>query len=186
MYVKLCRIKTSIYRGKCRIKNFLPIHLIVEFSSWFAGSLRVQCFVFTLNLNSWILMWSWRNRMLGLQRFLLLLNAFAFIYVDFEICWHHFSIPLLCNSLKMLMAWKSSWLQNYAGTIIRILVFECRIGRFHNIYGPFGTWKGQPTLVNSVMTWYTLHGHGHTSAHIYLCILTYSLLHIVCPLFRRW
>lgn len=19
---------------------------------------------------------------------------------------------------------------------------ECRIGRFHNIYGPFGTWKG--------------------------------------------
>ena len=20
---------------------------------------------------------------------------------------------------------------------------ECRIGRFHNIYGPFGTWKGK-------------------------------------------
>ncbi|NBV89774.1 MAG: NAD-dependent epimerase/dehydratase family protein, partial [Betaproteobacteria bacterium] len=20
---------------------------------------------------------------------------------------------------------------------------ECRIGRFHNIYGPFGTWKGE-------------------------------------------
>lgn len=22
---------------------------------------------------------------------------------------------------------------------------ECRVGRFHNIYGPFGTWKGEPT-----------------------------------------
>ena len=22
---------------------------------------------------------------------------------------------------------------------------ECRVGRFHNIYGPFGTWKGKPT-----------------------------------------
>ena len=31
---------------------------------------------------------------------------------------------------------------------------ECRIGRFHNIYGPFGTWKGtikfwnKPSLVD--------------------------------------
>ncbi|RRT57256.1 hypothetical protein B296_00016023 [Ensete ventricosum] len=24
---------------------------------------------------------------------------------------------------------------------------ECRIGRFHNIYGPFGTWKGNPQVV---------------------------------------
>lgn len=57
---------------------------------------------------------------------------------------------------------------------------ECRIGRFHNIYGPFGTWKGQPPVVSSVMTLYTL------AAHVYLCILAYSLLHIVCDLFCRW
>ena len=24
---------------------------------------------------------------------------------------------------------------------------ECRIGRFHNIYGPFGTWKGKSILL---------------------------------------
>jgi nucleoside-diphosphate-sugar epimerase len=23
---------------------------------------------------------------------------------------------------------------------------ECRIGRFHNIYGPFGTWKGNKII----------------------------------------
>jgi nucleoside-diphosphate-sugar epimerase len=31
---------------------------------------------------------------------------------------------------------------------------ECRIGRFHNIYGPFGTWKGNqippPPLFKSI------------------------------------
>lgn len=25
---------------------------------------------------------------------------------------------------------------------------ECRIGRFHNIYGPFGTWKGRIPVIN--------------------------------------
>jgi nucleoside-diphosphate-sugar epimerase len=27
---------------------------------------------------------------------------------------------------------------------------ECRIGRFHNIYGPFGTWKGNVPQWNSM------------------------------------
>lgn len=24
---------------------------------------------------------------------------------------------------------------------------ECRIGRFHNIYGPYGTWKGKELIL---------------------------------------
>ena len=27
---------------------------------------------------------------------------------------------------------------------------ECRIGRFHNIYGPYGTWKGKHAAAFSV------------------------------------
>lgn len=29
---------------------------------------------------------------------------------------------------------------------------ECRIGRFHNIYGPFGTWKGSSNTLAVVST----------------------------------
>jgi nucleoside-diphosphate-sugar epimerase len=29
---------------------------------------------------------------------------------------------------------------------------ECRIGRFHNIYGPYGTWKGENKFLGSCTT----------------------------------
>lgn len=101
---------------------------------------------FTLSSSSLKQMWAWRNLMPGLLRYVYW-NAMTFLFVRHT---GYSNLNFVESGSITFQPQDAYGLEKLATEELckhytKDFGIECRVGRFHNIYGPFGTWKGKPS-----------------------------------------
>lgn len=81
-------------------------------------------------------------------------SHFVFVFIGAEYFWVAFGLVADCSYLLVITIQPQDayGLEKLATEELckhytKDFGIECRIGRFHNIYGPFGTWKGKFTVI---------------------------------------